>query len=295
MSRPCCGIRCGVHVLVALALLFAGGCRSSKKVVNHGGSYTEVRKQAEQERKRIVHESSDALVREAEQWLGTPYRYGGSEKGVGTDCSGLTMEVYRRVTGIKIPRNSAEQQRFCVPLKRDNLRAGDLVFFSSAKGRGGVSHVGIYVDEGVFVHASSSRGVIASNLSENYYDSHFHSAGRVPGVEHKKGKAKPSPKSQNAKLDVKPGKPKSDPAKPKETILRPSIAPVIADSIPVESDTIRPVIVMPMVPDSVSATPVAPAPSAPEVKASPIEVPVQAPDTQQVESDSIRARVRMAF
>ena len=203
-----------------------------------------------------MHESADALVREAEQWLGTPYRYGGSEKGVGTDCSGLTMEVYRRAAGIRIPRNSAEQQRFCTPLKRDNLRAGDLVFFSSSKGHGGVSHVGIYVDEGVFVHASSSRGVIASNLSENYYDSHFHSAGRVPGIENKSKNPRPENKPQYKSVE----------SRPERRILPDVTFPQISDSVSVEVDTVR------LVP-----------------------VETLPPALQQAESDSIRAQVRLAF
>lgn len=249
-----------VQTLLVSVLLCGGGCKSSQKTVHTNSGYTEARKQAEQERRRIVHESTDDLVREAERWLGTPYRYGGSEKGVGTDCSGLTMEIYRRVAGIKIPRNSAEQQKFCRPIGRDKLSAGDLVFFSSAKGRGGVSHVGIYVDEGVFVHASSSRGVIASNLSETYYDTHFHSAGRVPGLERKGRKSKPDEKRRAM----------SDP--PKRKIEGSIVSPVLEDTIPVRPDTIH----------------IAPV-------AAPAALPVPLPEEPSVESDSIRAQVRMAF
>lgn len=60
--------------------------------------------------------------------------------------------------------------------------AGDLVFFATKKGGNRVGHVGIYMGDGEFIHSSSSRGVIVSNLSEPYYTSHFHSAGRVPGL-----------------------------------------------------------------------------------------------------------------
>ena len=59
---------------------------------------------------------------------------------------------------------------------------GDLVFFATKKGGSRVGHVGIYIGDGEFIHSSSSRGVIVSNLSEPYYKSHFYSAGRVPGL-----------------------------------------------------------------------------------------------------------------
>ena len=117
--------------------------------------------------------------------IGPPYKYGG-ESRKGTDCSGLTMVVYRDVAGIKIPRNSGKQQEFCSRISRNALSPGDLVFFSSSR-KGSVSHVGIYAGSGKFIHASSSRGVILSSLDEDYYRRHFHSAGRVPGTQAKTG------------------------------------------------------------------------------------------------------------
>lgn len=173
-------------ILVILVALMVGGCKSQRtssrgsyrteKATGGGSSGTGV------VARDVVRESKNALVAEAERWLGTPYKYGGSERGKGTDCSGMTMEIYRKVLGVKIPRNSAAQQQFCTPMKREKLEAGDLVFFSTGKGRGRVGHVGLYVADGVFVHASSSRGVIASNLDETYYSTHYHSSGRVPGL-----------------------------------------------------------------------------------------------------------------
>lgn len=128
----------------------------------------------------------EKIVAQARKWIGTPYKYGG-ESRKGTDCSGLTMVVYRDVAGIKIPRNSGKQQEFCSRISRKSLSPGDLVFFSSSR-KGSVSHVGIYAGSGKFIHASSSRGVIISSLDEDYYRRHFHSAGRVPGTQAKKGK-----------------------------------------------------------------------------------------------------------
>ncbi len=120
-----------------------------------------------------------ALYKELKRWLGTPYRHAASKCGEGTDCSGMVMEVYRTVYGIAIERNSARiAQRNCEPVKRDELREGDLVFFDT-NGGGGISHVGIYLKENKFVHTSSSRGVMVSDLNQRYWDEHYHSAGRV--------------------------------------------------------------------------------------------------------------------
>ena len=87
------------------------------------------------------------------------------------------MNVYNRALGIKLPRNSAKQQEFCTGVSRNELSPGDLVFFSNNSGR--INHVGMYIGAGNMIHASSSRGVIISSLSEKYFMDRFHSAGRV--------------------------------------------------------------------------------------------------------------------
>lgn len=117
------------------------------------------------------------LVKEAKTWLGTPYKYGGKSKN-GTDCSGFIMEVYRKVTDIKLPRTTAQQKEYCQIIGQGDLKPGDLVFFSTSGGKK-VSHVGMYVGAGQIIHASSSKGVIFSSLSDRYYARTYHSAGRV--------------------------------------------------------------------------------------------------------------------
>lgn len=122
------------------------------------------------------------LLDEAYSWQGTPYKYGRSQKRSGTDCSGFVMEAFNKSLGIKLPRNSAKQAEACRRIKRSDLKAGDLVFFH-ARGSRKVSHVGLYVGEDCMLHASSSRGVMVSRLSDPYWDRAFHSAGRVPQFE----------------------------------------------------------------------------------------------------------------
>ncbi|WP_036728586.1 C40 family peptidase [Peptoniphilus mikwangii] len=109
--------------------------------------------------------------------LGTTYVYG-SAGDEGYDCSGLIYAVYKKQMGINLPRSSSEQSEYGIQIERENLQAGDLVFFNTTGG--GVSHVGIYIGNGEFIHASSGKGkVVVSNLNEKYYDSHYVNATRV--------------------------------------------------------------------------------------------------------------------
>ena len=124
------------------------------------------------------HENKE-LYKELKRWLGTPYVYAGHTCGEGTDCSGMVMEVYQKIFGIKVHRNSAKMlEENCNPIDLDDLREGDLVFFITSSD-GHVSHVGIYLKDNKFVHASSSRGVAVDDLRQNYYATHFHTAARV--------------------------------------------------------------------------------------------------------------------
>ena len=89
------------------------------------------------------------------------------------------MEVYKSVYGIKLNRNSTKiLEQNCKAIDLEDLREGDLVFFCT-RGDRQVSHVGIYLKDNKFVHASSSRGVVVDDLRQNYYATRFHSAGRV--------------------------------------------------------------------------------------------------------------------
>lgn len=119
------------------------------------------------------------LYLEAADWIGTPYRYGGTTKK-GVDCSGLTMSIYRTVYRKKLSRNSEEQRdKDCQRVLKRNLREGDLVFFHNGKKKRRASHVGIYLKDSRFIHASTSVGVVVSSLNERYYSSHWLQGGRV--------------------------------------------------------------------------------------------------------------------
>lgn len=111
----------------------------------------------------------------AEEWLGTPYVYGGTSRS-GADCSGFVLNVFREIN-VPLPRTSQEQSHEGIKVGLENLNPGDLVFFNTTGG--GVSHVGIAIGENKFIHASTSRGVIVSSLDEEYYHERFLFARRV--------------------------------------------------------------------------------------------------------------------
>jgi len=117
-----------------------------------------------------------AVVRRALGYLGTRYRYGASGAR-GFDCSGFTSYIYRQ-HGITLPHNSAAQYRVGKPVSRSELRPGDLVFFRTRGNR--ISHVGIYIGNGKFVHASSARGrVRVDTLTSGYYHQRYVGARRI--------------------------------------------------------------------------------------------------------------------
>lgn len=122
---------------------------------------------------------SHALLAETRRWIGTPYKYGGEDRN-GVDCSGLVLNVYRSALNLKLPRNSAKQADFCQPLSKNALMPGDLLFFDTTGGNGStISHVGIYVGDGKMVHSSVSKGVIVSDINEDYFKKTFAGAGYV--------------------------------------------------------------------------------------------------------------------
>ncbi|MBL7754243.1 MAG: C40 family peptidase [Chitinophagaceae bacterium] len=119
---------------------------------------------------------SIALRKACQRWLGTPYRYGGFTTE-GIDCSGLVCQIYLTLYQQKLPRTSEQLRTVSTPISTAQLTYGDLVFFGSSPQK--VSHVGIYLGSGQFVHASSSKGVIISRLSETWYKNHFLGGGRL--------------------------------------------------------------------------------------------------------------------
>jgi len=175
-------------------------------------------KSAPNRRLVAANSSSKDIVERALGYRGVRYSYGSASRSA-TDCSGLTTQVYK-AAGVALPRTSAQQSKVGQAVKKDTLKKGDLVFFKTNRGTR-INHVGIYVGEGKFVHASSAGGKVkVDSLADGYYDRRYAGARRV--AETKAAAPKPAapkqavekvePKKEEAppKLDERADPPKSE-------------------------------------------------------------------------------------
>lgn len=117
------------------------------------------------------------LYRFIDDWYGVRYRYGGNDKS-GIDCSAFTQRLYNKIYCTELLRTAYSQYKSCdLVWDKDMIQEGDLVFFKT-RGRA-ISHVGIYLTNNFFVHASASNGIMISNLSNTYWSKRFAGAGKI--------------------------------------------------------------------------------------------------------------------
>lgn len=122
--------------------------------------------------------SNEDIISSAKQHIGVPYKFGGTTTS-GFDCSGYVNYVFDQFD-ISLPRSSADMYTKGEAVQKADLQAGDLVFFETYKK--GASHVGIYIGDNQFIHASTSKGVITSSINDPYYwGSRYLGAKRVTG------------------------------------------------------------------------------------------------------------------
>jgi cell wall-associated NlpC family hydrolase len=131
---------------------------------------------------RIRDKQVATVIQTARTFTGTPYKWGGTTRS-GLDCSGLTTNAYRAIN-ITLPRQAADQATVGDKVKKKDLRPGDLLFFATGKRKREITHVGIVTDvksaDNVkFIHASTSLGVIETNLYTDYYIKRYRLARRI--------------------------------------------------------------------------------------------------------------------
>ena len=117
------------------------------------------------------------LSEHQQEWKGTRYRLGGTSKS-GVDCSGFMQITFRDLFGIDLPRTTTEQANEGTRVSKSEIKTGDLVFFKTGRGPNG-KHVGVYVKNGQFLHASTKGGVIYSDLDSPYWTKTFWQARRL--------------------------------------------------------------------------------------------------------------------
>lgn len=121
--------------------------------------------------------SREKILFEVIKFLDTPYKYGGNTNN-GIDCSGFTKQVFMESISMELPRSAREQYGVGEKISKDDLKFGDLVFFNTRR-RSNPGHVGIYLGDNQFVHASLTLGVTVSSLDETYYKKRFVGARRI--------------------------------------------------------------------------------------------------------------------
>lgn len=116
------------------------------------------------------------IIKVANAQMGKPYKWGATGPS-SFDCSGFTSYIYKNGAGISLPRTSVSQSKVGTKISRNQLKSGDLVFFNTS-GKG-ISHVGMYIGDSKFIHASTSKGVRIDSLNSSYYKNKFVSASRI--------------------------------------------------------------------------------------------------------------------
>jgi len=157
-------------LLSMLAML--SGCGTTPTFPTKAPDRAEIPKPADETHYYDEIQAMLLLYQQHEAWQGTPYRIGGVNRS-GIDCSAFVQVTFRDVFGMDLPRTTEQQLRTGQRIHRAQLQSGDLVFFRNGR------HVGIYLENHKFLHASTTRGVMISSLKNTYWSRHYWQAVKV--------------------------------------------------------------------------------------------------------------------
>ena len=177
------------HFLLIISIvLLVSSCRSHKEATNNTSKTSEPKKISASKSKKTQAKYAQLLGVDnkkidniklytfIDDWYGTPYKYGGQNKN-GIDCSNFSSTLYNQVYNKSITGSSSSIFKQCKVVSISNLDEGDLVFFKIDNDN--ISHIGVYLQNNKFVHATTKKGVMIDDLNEPYYKKYFYKAGRV--------------------------------------------------------------------------------------------------------------------
>ncbi|MBS1651609.1 MAG: C40 family peptidase [Bacteroidetes bacterium] len=171
------------YLVFVLFAIIASSCRHHKHVQKTTSKVNnETVKPSEQNQLTLKLNINEHEIKKSklysfiDAWYGVPYKYGGCQK-TGVDCSCFTQNLFKEVYTKNIARTAGDVYKQCKKIKGDSYEEGDLLFFKT-DGKT-ISHVGVYLKNGKFVHSSTSKGVMISDLNENYYKKCFYAAGKL--------------------------------------------------------------------------------------------------------------------
>jgi len=127
---------------------------------------------------KIENSSKSKIEKEYKKCFGIPYRYGGTSYS-GFDCSGFVQHIYKKALNINIARTTKDLLKSGKQTSKNKLKVGDLIFFKPLKK---YNHVGIFMGESMFIHSSSSKGVMKSSLNNSYWKKYYHESRRIKNL-----------------------------------------------------------------------------------------------------------------
>ena len=164
-----------IYVIIFLSLIIVS-CGGNKKAVGGNKNNLIINKYAEILKAPKSEIDNIKLYTFIDNWYGTKYKYGGMSKS-GVDCSGFANVLYKTVYNKELPRSTTDILKTTKKVSRNKLEEGDLVLFNIRKKKN--SHVGVYLINNMFVHASTSKGVIISSLDNPYYKKSYSKGGKL--------------------------------------------------------------------------------------------------------------------